>query len=502
MADEYQECADDAYRADCAALVVARDEVLRLRSPLARAEAAHAAAHERVCASAARVSREVRVRRVPAPLSDEWCTHDVVERIFSASAGDVRTLCALACVCRAFRDAARNPGLWTHLRFMERRAPTLAEEQNRVGKLTDERLLALAARGGGQLIRAELHSCRALTYAGVKRLMQRYATVHVTLRYCELPMKRLGRLAYHDHHLPDVGPRLKADGVPLTNDGRAACLPYFAQGDFEGAFWADEVSDDVYKFSHILAKDAGVCPECMRLVGGDNSLGCGKCKTCRLCFEMLHPEADGAPALSLEDQNCSREHCCRRHACNRCAEHNPSGWCSFCHGCISCVSIHAPAACECCNALVCSGCWLHHGTHYIPLPLEPLIEPRHAVLVRCGSVLECEAVACVGCVGSPEMPACADCGTAFCASCAAEGALCRPTRSYDTDARDEVFCRSCLEARGLPSAASDDDDDETEPQPRSAACSAGPSAALLKATRPAQGPLEARQLLAKRRGRA
>ena len=110
--------------------------------------------------------------------------------------------------------------------------------------------------------------------------------------------------------------------------------------------------------------------------------------------------------------------------------------------------------------MACPDCLLRHGTHYIPLPLEPLMEPLHAALVHCGSFMEqCDAFACIECVGGPEMPACADCGTAFCASCAAEGALCRPTRSYDTDARDEVFCRSCLEARGLPAAASDDDDE-------------------------------------------
>ena len=499
MADEYQERADDAYRADCAALVVAGDEVVRLRAQLARAEAAHATAHERLVVSAARVSRAVRVRRLPAALGDEWCTHDVLERIFSASAGDVRTLCALACVCRAFRDEARNPHLWVSLRFEERRAPTLAEEQNRVGQLTDDRLLALAARGGGERICVDLHRCRALTHAGVKRLMQRYVTAQVTLRYCELPMKRLGRLAWNDVHLPDAGPRLKADGVPLTNAGRAACLPFIAQGDFEGAFWADEVSDEVYKFPRILgdADGAGVCPECMRLMGANISLGCGKCKTCRICFEMLHPEVDG---LAL-DQNCSREYCRRHLACDRCAEHGPSDWCSFCHGCTSCMTWEAPRACECCSTMACPDCLLRHGTHYIPLPLEPLMEPLHAALVHCGSFMEqCDAFACIECVGGPEMPACADCGTAFCASCAAEGALCRPTRSYDTDARDEVFCRSCLEARGLPAAASDDDED-AEPQPRSAACSAGPSAALLKATR-SQGPLEARQLLAKRRGRS
>jgi hypothetical protein len=446
MADEYQERQDDAYRADCAALVAAGDEVSRLRAQLARAEEAHAAAHERLVVSAARVSRAVRVRRLLAALGDEWCTHDVLERIFSASAGDVRTLCALACVCRAFRDEARNPHLWVSLRFEERRAPTLAEENRRVGKLTDDRLLALAARGGGELTCVELHSCRALTYAGLKRLVEQHDELQLTLMYCELQSEHLARLTRAYESL-----RLKADGVPLSNAGRAACLRHIAKGDYRGRAdlgFINHVADEAWALLyHTGRSGAGwpdVCIECFRLVDSV-SLGCEECHICRICFDMLQLQPGVALASSVEQQQW-HEYCIRHYECTRCAEAD----------------------------------------------LTDSSDP------------ESDEFECAACDDGPDLPACADCGAAFCASCA-DGALCGLTRLYDVGARDELFCQSCLGAQGkLPDylfSDGSDEDDEMEPQPRSAACRAGPSAALLKATR-AEGPLEARQLLAKRRGRA
>ncbi len=77
---------------------------------------------------------------------------DALRRILAPHAGDVATLCACACVARAWRDAARESALWVSLRL---------EFASQIGKandavpwvppVTDERLAELVKRAGSGL---------------------------------------------------------------------------------------------------------------------------------------------------------------------------------------------------------------------------------------------------------------------------------------------------------------------------------------------------------------
>lgn len=64
-------------------------------------------------------------------------------RVLRHHVGDVRTLCAAACVARGWRDAARAPPLW--------RAPDLRDERL-ARKLDARRLRFLVSSGGTQVL--------------------------------------------------------------------------------------------------------------------------------------------------------------------------------------------------------------------------------------------------------------------------------------------------------------------------------------------------------------
>jgi hypothetical protein len=68
----------------------------------------------------------------------------VIELVLSFHLGDTATLCAAACVARAWREAARQPRLWRSLVFSN-------AKYTRTGSCTTKRLAALVARAQGKL---------------------------------------------------------------------------------------------------------------------------------------------------------------------------------------------------------------------------------------------------------------------------------------------------------------------------------------------------------------
>ena len=96
---------------------------------------------------------------------------ETVTRVLAHLYGDVRTLCAAACVSRAWRDAAAEQTLWACPRLR----PRLAE------RLTDERLAALVKRARGSLRCLDVSGAWQITDAGLLAALQQ---AHAVSEFC------------------------------------------------------------------------------------------------------------------------------------------------------------------------------------------------------------------------------------------------------------------------------------------------------------------------------
>jgi hypothetical protein len=87
---------------------------------------------------------------------------DSVRRVLRSLDGDVATLCAAACVCRAWRaEVCGDSLLWADFSGRLCLGPRVAE------RLTDARLAALVTRAAGGLRRLDLTSCPEVSVEGV-----------------------------------------------------------------------------------------------------------------------------------------------------------------------------------------------------------------------------------------------------------------------------------------------------------------------------------------------
>jgi len=102
-----------------------------------------------------------------------WLPPSLLLRILTPHAGDVATLCAAACVARAWRDAAFTPRLWADMCM----SPRLAS------RLTDARLAILTARAGDSLLHLDLSRVRSsLTARGVLRALREHRLASLRVR--------------------------------------------------------------------------------------------------------------------------------------------------------------------------------------------------------------------------------------------------------------------------------------------------------------------------------
>jgi hypothetical protein len=91
---------------------------------------------------------------------------EILGRILALRAGEVVTLCAAACVSRAWHDAAMQPRLWRNLRNFER-FPATHYQGPVILPLTDARLATLVQRASGALERLDVSQCELITARGV-----------------------------------------------------------------------------------------------------------------------------------------------------------------------------------------------------------------------------------------------------------------------------------------------------------------------------------------------
>lgn len=103
---------------------------------------------------------------------------DEVALVLAYLAGDVPSLCAAACVARAWREAAAAPALWLRLAHMPSRV-TL--------RLNAERLASLVARSVGGLERLDVSGAVSLSDDDLEAaLRQPHALTHLTADGCSM----------------------------------------------------------------------------------------------------------------------------------------------------------------------------------------------------------------------------------------------------------------------------------------------------------------------------
>lgn len=109
----------------------------------------------------------------PPVCHSAWLPPSLLLRILTPHAGDVATLCAAACVARAWRDAAFTPRLWADMCMSPRVA----------SRLTDARLAMLTARAGDSLLYLDLSRGRSsLTARGVLRALREHRLASLRVR--------------------------------------------------------------------------------------------------------------------------------------------------------------------------------------------------------------------------------------------------------------------------------------------------------------------------------
>ena len=97
----------------------------------------------------------------------------LVERVLSFCAGDVKTLCAAACVSRAWRDAAADPAPWRSLQLMSARCRAL---------LNPKLLRALLERSrGADLETLDVSDCMQLTVRDILKALNGRRVTHSLL---------------------------------------------------------------------------------------------------------------------------------------------------------------------------------------------------------------------------------------------------------------------------------------------------------------------------------
>ena len=88
---------------------------------------------------------------------------EAIDLVVSYLTSDVPSLCAVACVARAWRAAAARPQLWVR----PSRPPRAA-----AARLTDAHLITLVARAGGRLELLDLRGAAQVTDAGLYAALQ------------------------------------------------------------------------------------------------------------------------------------------------------------------------------------------------------------------------------------------------------------------------------------------------------------------------------------------
>jgi hypothetical protein len=222
-----------------------------------------------------------------------------VALVLANLAGDVPSLCAAACVSRAWRTAAAAPALWTRL---ERLPPAAAR------RLNTERLIWLVARAAGGLERLDLSGADGVGDAGLDTALQQpHALTHfVADSDCSMLSASVvaEALASRSGHLL----QLTVAGVAVGPE-----TPWDEDSDDERERAADAfmiASDEVIDALRALLAPGGVLDGDQMCEGRDRELCiflCGLNSTCAKCKTALC--ADHEKELFADCTVCGKPFC-------------------------------------------------------------------------------------------------------------------------------------------------------------------------------------------------
>ena len=296
---------------------------------------------------------------------------DALPLVFARLGGDVTALCASACVSKSWHDALLSTSsAWESL-VAGRAAP----------RISDARLLSLAARARGGLRRLDVSGCTFLTVAGVASVLAGQPIAHFAAVGCyNLTMMGLAA-ALKDHAKLDS---LRVRG--LTTKARGKMFAMSDGGDLQAAL--DLVRRDCMALGKVLKEpyDVDAIAGCTyaytephRYDGeGWHKVCACMCteedRVCDCCFTFCCPVHRRAPAEDGGDDR-SRCTCCARRICTNCAQADETNdaelvdghSCTTCHRrhCLMCIRrdlVQPFAECAECAESTCDAC-VQSGKH-------------------------------------------------------------------------------------------------------------------------------------------
>jgi hypothetical protein len=358
---------------------------------------------------------------VAAPAAAQYAPElpaDVLRVVLTPLANDVASLCAAACVARAWRAAACDPRLWRRLRF-----PPKAARQ-----LTDAALAALVRRVGGELERVNLEGCVRVTARGAAEALAGKKLQALAVR----GLRTGGSARGGGDALPLLSGLVRRDTGLDVHGGRAAllcCAPLAAAGK------ATKPCARLCGAADTLCDACGIvrCARCTQAAKAARVPPCDH--LCDRCFgacdesDLVDCDACGRQRNGFcDDCTC---------VCDACAS------CTFCADC----AFAGGALVRCdgagCDELFCESC---------------AFDTLH-LLTTCAAAT-CGKVFCESCAfEAAEMRSCDACGATFCDGPCADARL-----SWDEDG-DEELCAAC-EVSGWDIATDKEDEEEEEEDDR------------------------------------
>ena len=339
----------------------------------------------------------------------------MVELVLSHHSGDAATLCAAACVARAWSAAAAQPRLWRALLFEHDKDTVF----RRLERLTDERLAALVARAGGALERLiclddttadeRFRVTHAVTAGGVVSALRGNAPLQ------EL---RLRGVRADGATFAELRALVALGGALDITDGATCGIPTWCQhletpcGRLCSAE-ADLVCEDCGTFCCVHCRRDLVLLPCCAKCENEN---CGYADfdaltVCYLCSATARQSDARAPYKAF---------------CVSCVT-----TCAFCEikdrtMCHECCGLHY---CEMCNGAFCEECWLKDAWHLC----------FHCDFTWCFRCEEKEALE----YGAGILAECHTCYKQFCCTCE-ESCLAPKGTAAAGGKRPKLYCTECL----------------------------------------------------------
>lgn len=400
---------------------------------------------------------------------------EVLQRVLSWLQGDLASLCAALCVCRAWRLAARGePALWRVLTVCAGRVWGARERPPLALKLTDARLAYLLSLAGAQLTHLHLHGCALLTDAALMPLSRCPLLRQLSLVGCRQLSHAAVLHALQGRHLD----QLLLDGVRL--DFRAATgysLDALDALELEDALFrpGQAAATTVLDALGALATELDV----NRVCDNRNEYEAQLCSTLVVAWQaepsdfspFLHPgnpsEGDICNSCHLQFCTWCRDQAERMHGV-------PFRWCGCDDGMLLCSSClvhraeilqimsqggrlpapdvhHRAASTECgaCQAPWCDECLEFgvrtHGDVWWP--------PRDVGVVHCSTAAwqrrpRCMRTVCGECARGGAIIACPFCEQQFCKTCAHHYRLMAERTTLDGAA--VLCCVGCLDKEEVP----------------------------------------------------